>query len=175
MIRNLICLLFLTLPFKLLAQCADSSRIDLYYRCYESYAPQCGCDGKTYRSPCAADFWGGLVVSHSYQPGVCGNFDIDFAPNPVSQISSTIQDAFLHIYINDNQLPSSAQVYLFDVYNRLQYSRYFYVTFNPTPSGISDDKLNADFFASLQKGVYILVVTVNGESKVKKIVKVNIQ
>jgi hypothetical protein len=160
------------------SSCADSSLKDIYYKCYDPYQPQCGCDGQTYRSPCAADYWGGMVNTKNYHPGVCGNFDFEFTPNPVSAFAITNQDAFMHIYVNENILPVSAQVYLLDVFNRVQFSSFMYITSNDnifTGHGTAVEHLDADFFSRLEKGIYILVVSVNGEQKGKKIMKINIQ
>ncbi len=183
MIRRLLLLFLLVFPFVLKAQtgyvsCADSSRIDQYYKCYQDFQPQCGCDGKNYINSCAADFWGGLVTSRSYTPGICDNFFYLFAPNPVSAVSQPSSNfgSFLNIYVNDQLLPTSVNIYIFDVFNRIIYSRYLYVTTNGfSGNGTPDPNLTADFLGSLERGIYLLVVTVNGEKKAQKILKVNIQ
>lgn len=159
--------------------CKDSSRVDPYHQCAECYQPVCGCDGITYRNACAAFYWGGLVGTTPNQQGVCENFGFDFVPNPVSGFSATNSCGnILNIFVNPKILPTSAQVYIFDVFNRLQYSRYLYITDNDRygpGKGTPDDNLTPDFFASFQKGIYILVVGVNGEQKTKKIAKINIE
>lgn len=105
---------------------------------------------------------------------MCGNFDFDFVPNPISAFSNTGGDAHLHVYINDNLLPASYQVYIFDVFNRIIYQWADQVTSNLS-SGVAVENLTTDFFVKFDKGVYILAVVVNGEMHVKKIMKVNIE
>lgn len=181
--KNLFILLFV-LPFTLNAQltyvsCKDSTQSNPYHQCIECYQPVCGCDGKTYRNQCAAYYWGGLVGVTPNKPGICDNFDFDFVPNPVSAFATSNSCGnFLNIFVNPTLLPTSVQVYIFDVFNRIAYARYLYVTSNDTYTiggGTPVNDLNTDFFATMQKGVYLLVVVVNGEKKTKKILKVNIE
>jgi len=186
--RKLLLVLFLlsAFPFATYSQnyvyCADSTLIDPYHACYDDFHPYCGCDGKDYISECAAEYWGGLISSHNYKEGICDDFFFSFAPNPVSSVSQPTANngSFLSIYVNPTLLPTSVSIYIFDVFNRLQFSDYLYVSSNDNPSigggtSVPSKDLSADFFSSLEKGVYILIVSVDGEIKTKKIVKINIQ
>ena len=179
MLKKILLVLLISVPFSIYAQftssCKDSTKINLYAKCqgpqYAKYSPVCACDGQTYRNACAAELWGGIInamAGDNYVNGICGNFDIDFVPNAVGATSTTTEDAFLHIFVNPILLPTSVQIYLFDVFNRVQYSRYLYATAGNFL--LADTYLNADFFARIENGVYILLVTVNGEPKSKKIV-----
>ncbi|MCX6292134.1 MAG: Kazal-type serine protease inhibitor family protein [Bacteroidetes bacterium] len=181
MMKKYLLLVFLLIPFfgkgqQTYITCKDSTRADPYHQCYDCYQPVCGCDGKTYRNQCAAQYWGGLVGVTPNNPGICDNFDFDFSPNPVSAFSKTGCDNLLYVYVKQSLLPTSISIYLFDVFDRIQFSRYLYLYDNSsTGQGTAVTDLNVDFFAGLQKGVYLLVVSLNGEYKAKKILKVNIE
>lgn len=185
MMKRITFLLLGLLPFAIRAQttiitCADSTLKDIYHKCYDAYQPVCGCDNHTYRNRCAADYWGGLVTTHNYKPGICGNFDFDFVPNPVDAVASN-NTSILNVYINDNLLqstPVTAAVYVFDIFNRIKYSRNLIISSNDNfgqGQGTPVEDLNNDYFAKYDRGVYLLIVVVNGESKTKKIMKINIE
>ncbi len=178
MIKNTLLVILLACSFNSTAQssyCVDSSFINPYFSCIDCYKPVCGCDGKNYRNECDAVNHGGLHTSN-FTPGVCDNFNFDFVPNPVNSQSPSPCSSFLNIFVNQYGLPTSSQVYLFDIFNRLKYSRFLYITTNDlfgSGRGTPVEELNADYFGSLENGVYILVVGVNGEQKSKKIIIAN--
>jgi len=172
--------LIILFPAKLLAQCKDTTRADPYHYCGVPYHPVCGCDGVTYRSFCAAEYWGGLYFPN-WSDGICQNtnFDFDFVPNPVSSFSLTTSDALLHIYTREDLFPIPYSVYVLDIFNKIMFQWDDVATTND-PLGSSDwgtpvSKLDIDLFSKFPRGMYILVVTVNGEQKTKKIEKVDIQ
>ena len=183
MIKKIILLLALIVPLGLDAQtCKDSTKSNPYASCKKSYKPVCACDGKTYRNPCAAELWGGITdaqIGRNYRDGICSNFDFDFVPNPVSAFVNSTSDAFLHIYIDERLLPTSYSVYIFDVFNKVMYQGGG-IAYSNNPFGLDDlgtpvRELTADFFARFEKGIYFLIVSVNGEQKARKFAKVNIE
>lgn len=170
------------LPFTVFAQCKDSTRADPYYHCDLPYQPVCGCDNVTYRNTCAALNWGGIInggLSLPWTDGICPNtnFDFDFVPNPVSAITQSLSDSPLHIFINETLLPTGYVIYIVDMFNKVVFQGDGLATTN-VPAGSSDwgtpvTDLTTDFFSRMEKGVYILIIQVNGEQKTKKIVKVD--
>lgn len=136
--------------------CVDSSVIDIYYKCLDDFNPVCGCDGKNYRNQCDALHHGGnlLVVS-----GICDNFEIDFVPNPVYYFPAQFS-----VYTKE---ASSILVQLYTVFGEIKYSTNYRTTFPEQKLGPIDIG-----FDGYEQGIYILVVTVNGESKSKKVLHI---
>jgi hypothetical protein len=146
----------LVLPFSGSSQCVDSSRIDIYFKCYDGFVPVCGCDGKNYRNECAAYHWGGV---NQYQSGICDNFEIDFVPNPVLQYPGAYS-----IFVKN---PSPVLVQVYDAFGRIKYSMNYttsYVNQTIGPVNIS--------FDSYEVGIYYFVVTVRGEIKTRNVMRV---
>ena len=139
--------------------CIDSSRVNPYYICNEPYKPQCGCDGKVYRSECAARYQGGLNNYVSFADGNCATFDYE--------ILGTISgEGYLNfgIYLKEK---ASVYITIFDVYGhkKLEENLGFI-----SPPSFTEYRIELNNFYI---GMYVFVVQINGETKVKKFVKAN--
>ncbi len=181
MFKNLLVFTLLALPCWSFAQCKDTTLADPYHYCGQPFQPVCGCDNITYRNACAAQYIGGLYNNGFYSnwnPGICPNenFDFDFVPNPISSYSSGSSDSHLHIFINEKLLPTSYSVYILDMFNKVKYQWVDIATYDTNNSLGSYDQgtpvrnLTTDYFAQFENGVYLLIVTVNGEQKSKKFI-----
>ncbi|MFN8166054.1 MAG: T9SS type A sorting domain-containing protein [Bacteroidia bacterium] len=131
--------------------CKDSLQTpNPYYPCANDYMPVCGCDNVTYRNECAAYYWGGLLYSYWTQ-GPCEPFDFDFYPTYVY-----LNPVHFSLYMKQ---PGSATLYIYNAMGNLVYSDYFYAPY-------ADYTYTKELpLQSLQQGVYLAMVLVNGQKK----------
>jgi hypothetical protein len=144
--------------------CEDSVRIkDTYHIICEFYEPVCGCDDKTYRNSDAAYWWGAI---NQWYDGPCEEFDIDLYPNLITDQSSGL--GHLRIYMRN---PGNASLVIYNVFGRLMYQRLFYTSLSNAiiPDANPFDLYEAQVFP---RGLYLLIVVVNGKQKVRKFLKV---
>ena len=183
MYKIILVFVWASIPLSLMAQCKDTTRANPYVACESKYQPVCGCDNVTYRNKCAAIMWGGVIDNYPFSlnwtDGICPgvNFDFDFVPSAISSFSQNYSDSYLHIFINERLLPAYYSVYIFDLFNKLMFDWYDVAKSNnmlgQTDWGTPVPRLSAELFAKFPEGVYLVLVSVNGEQKTKKIVVLN--
>jgi hypothetical protein len=144
--------------------CEDSTRTkDKYHAICEGYGPVCGCDEKTYRNSDAAYWWGAI---NQWSDGPCEEFDIDLYPNLITEHSSGL--GHLRIYM---RTPGTASLVIYNAFGRLMFQRLFSTSLSNTmiPDADPFELYEAQVFP---RGVYMLIVVVNGRQKVLKFLKV---
>jgi hypothetical protein len=144
--------------------CEDSVRQpDSYHFVSCDYSPVCGCDDKTYRNSGAAYWWGGI---NQWSDGPCGNFDTDLNPTLVTNGTSNIT----HIRIYMRQ-PGTATLLIYNVFGRLMLQRLFSTSLSNAIIP-ETESFNLNDAQSFPRGMYLAIVVVNGEQKVRKFLKV---
>lgn len=144
--------------------CKDSlSQPDPFYRfCGTDYEPVCGCDNVTYRNPCAAQYWGGLL-NNGFNQGftsntVCGIFDYDIYPTAFGANLYMMNLAFF------TKMTGSVYVYIYDPYGKLQFQRDYFIPV--AYQKVDQQPIDLSF---LKRGIYEFIVLFNGEKKSTKI------
>jgi hypothetical protein len=159
-------LLLIFLPFFSSGQdCKDPyNEPDSYYQCnHPDYSPVCGCDGKNYRHACAAEHWGGILY---WTDGICDDFEMDVYPTVVSDQPNGLPR--LSIFM---KYAGTASLTIYNDFGKLMFEKNF-------ASGLSNDFVpGANPYEMYEaqtfpRGMYIVVVTVHGEKKYRKIMRI---
>ena len=138
---------------QIIYDCIDTNRINPYYNCGDpNYTPVCGCNGVTYRNPCSAFYVGGVNYTSN---GSCGNFDIDILQNPVAY------DLTLSVYTRNTE---RVLIQIWNLFGKIVYE----YSFNGIELSVQQFFIET---SSWDRGMYLIVVVVNGEPQIKKLVK----
>lgn len=137
--------------------CLDTSRINPYYLCGNPiYQPVCGCNGVTYRNDCAAYYMGGVNFTSN---GTCGNFGFDILENPVAT------NLTISVYTRQSERV------IMQAWNDMG-NKYYEYFFNGYENSVQQFFIDTHDYP---RGVYIIVVVVNGEQQSHKVVVENMQ
>lgn len=118
------------------------------------FFPVCGCDGKTYRNSCEAEFRNGV---QRWTDGPCNGFEMDILPN----ITGTTLDFTLVQSVN----PAFIKIAVMDAWGKLM----LYENITPTPRFFR----SIDVSSYLQGVYFIFVYDSNDHYRYRRFIKYN--
>lgn len=145
--------------------CVDTYRSpDAFHVIQTDYSPVCGCDGVTYRNSDAAYWWG--AINYWTSNTICDDFDMDIYPTIVS--SDATIPPHLRIYM---KYPGSATLTIYNNFGKLMLKKLFATSL---PEQVIENANPYDLYEvqAFPRGVYVVIVTVNGDKKYRKILRV---
>lgn len=143
--------------------CKDSAAADINFNCgNDIFNPVCGCDFITYRSECAAQRRAGIFFGNWTQGG-CNVLAFEITPSIVTYYSPSIR-----LWVNPDLFPINATVLIHDVFGRKKFVESFILPLDYIDNNFLLREVNLN---SLDKGIYVMTISVAGIEESTKFIK----